>query len=65
MEITKLSGLTGIPHTRNITVTEAQLDAWRNGELIQRAMPNLSADDREFLITGITPEEWEAAFGEE
>ena len=27
-------------------------------ELIQNAMPNLSADEREFLMTGITPEEW-------
>jgi len=35
-----------------------QYDAWKGGELIQNAMPNLSADEREFLMTGITPEEW-------
>jgi hypothetical protein len=26
---------------------------------IQNAMPNLSTDDREFLMTGVTPEEWD------
>ena len=25
-------------------------------------MPHLSADDREFLMTGVTPEEWDATF---
>jgi hypothetical protein len=27
-------------------------------------MPHLTADQREFLMTGITPAEWQAAFGE-
>ena len=26
-------------------------------------MPHLSADEREFIMTGITPNEWEDAFG--
>jgi hypothetical protein len=25
---------------------------------IQNAMPHLSVDDREFIMTGVTPEEW-------
>jgi hypothetical protein len=25
-------------------------------------MPNLTADEREFIMTGITPDEWDAAF---
>lgn len=44
---------------RVMNVTPAQLQAWRDGELIQRAMPQLSAEEREFLMTGITPPEWE------
>jgi hypothetical protein len=28
-------------------------------------MPNLSADDREFLMTGTTPEEWDEMFGDD
>lgn len=31
-------------------------------KLVQEAFPNMNADDREFLITGITPEEWAAMF---
>lgn len=63
MLITKTSAATGKVHKLEIDVTEAQLLAWQNGRLIQDAMPHLSADDREFLMTGITPEEWDAMFG--
>tara|TARA_R100000234_G_C4931634_1_gene148761 strand:+ start:601 stop:747 length:147 start_codon:yes stop_codon:yes gene_type:complete len=45
-----------------IDVTEEQIALWESGVLIQNAMPNLSADEREFIKTGITPEEWDSAF---
>ncbi|MDP6991347.1 MAG: hypothetical protein QGF89_01525 [Candidatus Marinimicrobia bacterium] len=48
----------------DIDVTEEQIASWQGGELIQNAMPNLSADEREFIKTGITPEEWENVFGD-
>ena len=32
--------------------------------LIQDAFPKMSAEDREFLITGITPTEWNKIFGD-
>jgi len=35
------------------------------GMLIQDAMPNVSVDEREFIMTGITPEEWDSTFNEE
>jgi hypothetical protein len=59
MLITKRSSLTGNSHSREINVTQAQLDSWASGMFIQNAMPNLSTDDREFLMTGVTPEEWD------
>lgn len=65
MLISKRSPLTGIETTRDIPVTQAQLDSWRRGELIQKAMPNISADDREFILTGYTPEDWDYLWGEE
>lgn len=65
MKITKTSPLTGITRTLDIDVTEEQLTAWRNGELIQNAMPHLSADEREFLISGIAGDEWDAEFNEQ
>jgi hypothetical protein len=38
--------------------------AWQSGVLIQNAFPTLNADQREFIKTGITPQEWESVFGE-
>jgi hypothetical protein len=63
MKITRKSPLTGITRTKEIDVTVAQILAWEEGELIQDAMPHLSADDREFVKTGITGEEWDQLFG--
>ena len=65
MRITRKSILTGIDHTIEIPVTIAQVVAWNSGMHIQDAMPNLTAGQREFIMTGITEEEWDAEFGEE
>jgi hypothetical protein len=65
MQIVRRSPFTGKLHVKEINVTDAQLSAWEAGMLIQRAMPNLTADEREFIKTGITPEEWAEAFGDE
>lgn len=64
MEITRTSTISGITRTREISVTEAQLQNWGQGMHIQDAMPNVSAGDREFLMNGVTPEEWNEIFGE-
>ena len=58
MNITRKSTLTGVEHTMSIDVTNEQLSAWNGGELIQNVMPNITADEREFLMTGITDDEW-------
>lgn len=63
MLITRKSQVSGKENTMDINVTKEQIDNWQNGMLIQLAMPNISADEREFLITGITPQEWEKLFG--
>ena len=34
-------------------LTKEMVEAWQNGERIQIAMPNISTQDREFLISGI------------
>ena len=69
MNITKISSLTGIEHTLNINVTEDELlrveNRYNSKELIQNIVPNLTMDEREFLMTGITNEEWIRTFGEE
>ena len=63
MLITRKSAFTNNVHTMDINVTQEQLSAWESGTLIQNAMPHLSADEREFIMSGITPQEWEDAFG--
>lgn len=46
-------------NTMEIDITPTQLAEWRGGSgLIQDEFPNLSAEQREFLISGITPEDW-------
>ena len=59
MQITRRSIITGIERTRDIQITEDDYAKWNNGALIQDAAPYLSASDREFIMTGITTEEWE------
>jgi hypothetical protein len=36
-----------------------------NRRAVQSEFPEYSADDREFLVSGCTPEEWEELLGEE
>lgn len=47
----------------SVTVPADGFKEWLNGKHIQDAMPSVSADDREFLISGISPEGWTEAFG--
>jgi hypothetical protein len=65
MIITRTSTLSGKTRSRDLPITHEQYMAWRGGEYIQDAMPQLSDSDREFIISGITDEEWDAAFPEE
>ena len=63
---TRLSILSGKMNTRKIkNVTINQLRRFEAGDHVQNAMPSLSEDDREFFISGSTPEEWDAAFKED
>lgn len=48
----------------SVFVPANELFAYRQGELIQDAMPSVSPDDREFLISGMSPEGWKQTFGD-
>lgn len=41
-----------------------QFDRWQNGEVIQAVFPELTADERELLISGTHSECWDAMFEE-
>ena len=64
MKITKVSLISGKEHTLEIPVTIEQLAKWQMGGLIQNVMPHLPPHQREFLMTGITEEEWNELFKE-
>lgn len=64
MKITKVSPLSGKETTLDLNVTEEQLLRWKLGDLIQDVMPDLTPDEREFLISGVAPGEFELLFGD-
>ena len=67
MKITRKSQLTGLESTLDIKITLDELSRVENRfetkELLQNIVPNLSTGEREFLKTGITPDEWGGMFG--
>lgn len=42
-----------------------RFNRWKQGMFIQDAFPQLTDDEREFILTGLTPEDWDAIFPEE
>ena len=66
LEVTKKSIISGKTNTMELDISQEQLDRWESvdKQLIQVAFPNLSSSEREFLMTGITPTEWNDTFGD-
>lgn len=62
---TRKSPLSGEVRTRTFIASADQWAALDKGGLIQQALPHLALGDREFLMTGITDEEWNEAFPED
>ena len=69
MRISRKSMVSGKIHTMDLPVTREQLDEYFNGDahgrMIQDIFPDLDPSQREFIMTGITPEEWDSVFPEE
>lgn len=64
-DITRTSPISGQTRTISLKASEDQWAAYDKGDLIQRALPHLSDSEREFIMTGITNDEWDGAFGED
>jgi len=60
IQITRISILTGVVRTRELPITREQYDAWEAGVFVQDAFPDLPVADREFIMTGMTQEEWDS-----
>jgi hypothetical protein len=65
MQITKRSILTGQTNTLELDISAAQYARFNSPDrpLIQDMFPDLTVGEREFLMTGITPQEWDTVFG--
>ena len=59
IRLTKRSPLTGKENTMTIDCVIADYYRWQDGARIQTVMPYVSSDEREWLMTGIFPGEWE------
>jgi hypothetical protein len=62
MQVTKFSIISGLQRTVELPVTPEQLNRIAAGELVQIVCPDLSADEREFLISGAWDDEWDNLF---
>ena len=62
MKITRKSILDGKERTLDLNITEDQYRMWEEGMVIQQAMPNLTPAEREFVLTGISEDEWDELF---
>lgn len=65
MLITRTSIFTGNKRMLDLPVTQQMLDVYATGALLQDAFPNISIDDREFIKSGVIPEEWDAFMPED
>ena len=64
MLIERTSMISGKTTYRELDITQEQLDEWSNGAFIQDVFPYLSLEDREFIMTGITGDEWDTLMKE-
>lgn len=68
MTLQKVSKLSGKTHEVFLPIEPFEYIDWliaKPQPYIQDAFPQLNADEREFILTGITTAEWDEAFGEE
>jgi|694.fasta_scaffold57798_9 hypothetical protein len=63
--ITRTSPFTGKTKELTVNIDIDDYERYLDGELVQNAFPYLTADEREFILSGIYPGEWELAFPEQ
>ena len=64
MRITMESAITGEVHSMDLPITQEQWAEWTGilgsgKRMVQEVFPHLTNAQREFLLTGITPDEWD------
>ncbi len=59
------SKFTGKVSSMELNVTQEQIDEFESASrnrTIQQIFPNLTPEEREFMLSGSTPEEWNSIF---
>ena len=60
-EVIRTSPLTGITNTMYMDISDDQINEWNDPNrtrLIQDIFPNLTEEEREFIMTGYTVADW-------
>ena len=68
MQVTRRSPLTGNVNTLELNVTQEQMQEFQSEgrqRLVQEIFCDASKEEREFILTGYTPQDWEQIFGGE
>lgn len=60
LTMTGVCEVSGKPY--QVTIPAYQYLQWKSGTVIQRAMPDLNNEQREFFVSGTTPDEWRKIF---
>ena len=69
IEVTRKSPLNGLPVSMSINTTKLKIEQWDfmgrapGTPLSQDFFTECSDEEREFILTGIRPEEWAKIFG--
>lgn len=61
--VTMVSSISGRTNTLVLNYKEVDMIKFQRGMHVQDAFPYMSKEHREFLLSGITPEEWNEHFG--
>ena len=67
ISLERKSPKTGRVNSMDLATTKKALDEYYSGSVryVQDIFSNLNADEREFIMTGYTPSDWDELFGEE
>ena len=65
MIVSRKDPMTGRIRSVSMNITPEQMAAYESGTVIQLAAPNLTADEREFILTGLLPEEFDALMADD
>ena len=67
ISLERKSPKTGKVNSMDLATTKESLDEYYSGSVryVQDIFSNLNAEEREFIMTGYTPSDWDELFGEE